>query len=65
MNKLKSCFECGYTDPDNSCEFCLGFNDGECKLDSIDFYTGDETICDYCKNQESNKCLICCNLESN
>lgn len=28
MNKLKSCFECGYSDPDNSCEFCLHFNDG-------------------------------------
>lgn len=65
MNKLKSFFQCGYTDPDNSCEFCLSFNYGECKLDSIDFYTGDETICDYCKNQESNKCLICCNLENN
>lgn len=50
MVELKSCFECGYSDPDNSCEFCLHFNDSECKLDSIDFYTGYETICDYCKN---------------
>ena len=63
MKICKTFFQCGYSDSDNSCEFCLSFNDNQCKLDSVDFV--DETICDYCKNKESTKCLICCNFKDN